>query len=121
MDRKIIDDWIQFHAERRESSDPLFSAWDQVSDLVYRDPEAAWLLVLELVAAAPNDFVLANVSAGPLENLICRSPGFDISDRIELQAKRDPKFCRCLTGVWGIPSALEERLEKYLSQIKDPL
>jgi hypothetical protein len=98
----------------------LFSAWEQVNDLVGSDPEAAWVVTLALIEAAPDDRVLANVAAGPLEDLLTRSTETFI-DRAELQARRDAKFRRCLTGVWGLSAAVRERFAKYLSTVEDPL
>ncbi len=85
-----------------------------------RDPESAWILTLELIAAAPDDRVLATVAAGPLENLIGQLPDL-MFERVEVQARRDAKFRRCLTGVWGIPPKIRDRLAKYTSTVKDPL
>lgn len=104
----------------REPSDPLFAVCGQVDDLVERDPEAAWSLTLEVIAAAGDDRVLAAIAAGPLENILCRSLEQFI-DRTELEARRDPKFRRCLTGVWGLSAPAKERLAKYLSAVEAPL
>jgi len=116
----LVEDWIRYHVERRKSADPLFSAWQKVDDIVHRDPEAGWTLTLALIEAAPDDRVLANVAAGPLEDLLKRSSEVLI-DRVEVQARRDPKFRRCLTGVWGLPPSVQARLVKYTSTIQDPL
>lgn len=120
MSDEVVAHWIRYHTEKRGTSDPLFAAWEGVADLVDRDPEAGWALTLALIAAAPDDQVLANVAAGPLESLISRSPELMI-DRVEQQARRDAKFRRCLTGVWGIPSSVRDRLAKLTSSVKDPL
>ena len=116
----LVDDWIRYHLEGRKSTDPLFAAWQKVDEIVHDDPEAGWTLTLALVEAAPDDRVLANVAAGPLEDLLTRASDLLI-DRVEVQARRDPKFRRCLTGVWGLPPSVKERLVKYTSTIQDPL
>jgi hypothetical protein len=80
-------------------------------------------LTVDLVAASPDDQVLAAVAAGPLEDLLGRWADLLI-DRVEVQARRDAKFRRCLTGVWGsstIPAATRERIAKYASTVKDRL
>ena len=119
MRQELAGDWIRYHAEHRKSSDPLFVACSELDDLIHSAPEEAWTVTLELVAAAPDDRVLANVAAGPLEDLLTKSDRF--IDRAEIQAQRDPKFRRCLTGVWGLAATARERLAKYVSTIKDPL
>lgn len=120
MPSELVQSWIRYHVEGRKDSDPLFAACEQVMDVVDREPEAAWVLTLELIAAAPDDWVLANIAAGPLEDLIRKAPEV-FADRVELEARRSPSFRRCLTGVWGIPSPLRERIAKYVSTVKDPL
>jgi hypothetical protein len=120
MRTQLVDDWIRYHAESRKPSDPLFAVCEQVDDLVERDPEAGWSLILELIAAAGDDRVLAAIAAGPLEDILRRSLEQFI-ERTEVEARRDPRFRRCLTGVWGLPASAQERLAKYLSTVKTPL
>jgi len=120
MNDPLVENWIRYHVERRKSTDPLFSAWEKVDEIVHDDPETGWTLTLALVEAAPDDRVLANVAAGPLEDLLKRASDVLI-DRVEVQARRDPKFRRCLTGVWVLPPSVRERLMKYASTIQDPL
>jgi len=116
----LVGDWIRYQLEKRQGSDARFAAWEQVDAIVHDDPEQGWALTLALVEAAPDDEVLANVAAGPLEDLLSRS--FDILiGRVEARAQRDPRFCRCLTAVWGLPPALQAQLAKYTSTVEDPL
>jgi hypothetical protein len=60
--------------------------------------------------------VLANIAAGPLEDLLCRSPDRFL-DRAEIQYRRDSKFHRCITGVWGLPEDFIDRLVQYTSMV----
>jgi hypothetical protein len=120
MPTPLVDDWIGYCADGSKVSDQRVTAWERVDDVVRRDPESGWSLVLELVAAAPDDRVLANVAAGPLEDLLSRDPdGF--VERVEREARRDPKFRRCLTGVWGLPQRIKDRVAKYTATIENPL
>ena len=120
MANPLVDDWLGYHAAGCKATDSRFSAWQDVDDLVHRDPEAGWALILELIAAASDDRLLANVAAGPLEDLLVRAPEQFI-ERVELEARRDPKFRRCLTGVWGLSTSIQERVAKYTSTVPDPL
>jgi hypothetical protein len=123
MTDDLVERWIKHHAEKRRSPAPLFEAWREVDELVRVDPEAGWLLALDLVAASPDDQALAAIAAGPLEDLLCRWSDLLI-DRVEAEARRDAKFRRCLTGAWGsstIPAATKDRIAKYTSTVKDPL
>jgi hypothetical protein len=120
MPHPLVDDWIAYHAAGSRGSDPRFSAWAEVDDLVRRDPEAGWALILELIAAAPDDRILANVAAGPLEDLLSRVAERFI-DRVEVEARRDLKFRRCLTGLLGLPATVTDRIGKYTATVADPL
>jgi len=120
MPHPLVADWIAYHAERAKPSDPRFSAFEELNDLLHKDPEAGWSVTLELIVAAPDDLTLANVAAGPLEDLLTHEAERFI-DRVELQARRDPKFRRCLTGVWGLPASIRDRVLKYTSTVADPL
>jgi len=120
MPTPLVDEWIAYCLGRSKATDPRLSAWEKVDDLLRRDPEAGWTLTLELIVAAPDDKVLASVAAGPLEDLLKRDPDRFI-ERVELQARRDPKFRRCLTGVWGLPTSFQQRVTKYTSTVVDPL
>jgi hypothetical protein len=120
MPQPSVADWIQYHVENREPSDSLFAACEAVDDLVRSDPEAGWTLALELIDAAPDDRILARVAAGPLEDLLVKWRD-QLVDRADVQARRDPKFRRCVTGVWGLSAPVRDRLAKYTSTIKDPL
>jgi hypothetical protein len=64
--------------------------------------------------------VLANIAAGPLENLLTRSPEQFI-DRVAEEARRDARFRGCLTGLWRVPNSIRPRIEKYTSTIPNPL
>jgi hypothetical protein len=99
------------------SSDEGFWAWEQITDLVFNSPEEAWPIILELIRRAPSDQILADVAAGPLEDLI-RNHADAFIDRVELEARRAPRFRRCLTGVWygtELSESVCKRIEKYTS------
>src|SRR5262245_7862582 len=84
--------WIAYHAwlavrPRREAptADELreddaesdrhgFWAWEAVNALVRDEPEQAWSMILRLVELSPDDRILANVAAGPLEDLLVLQP-----------------------------------------------
>jgi Family of unknown function (DUF6869) len=93
-----------------------------VNTLVREQPEQAWLMILRLVDLAPDDRTLANVAAGPLEDLLGSQPSVFI-DRVEHQSRTDAKFRRCLSGVWGwssIPDDVQERMRRTWAG-EDPL
>ena len=120
MSRELVEKWIAYCQNRQTVTNFLLPVWEQVDEIIDRDPEMGWLLVLDLVEAAPDDLVLANIAAGPLENLLNNSSDL-LVDRVDNEARRNPKFRRCLTGVWGLPTSIQSRIAKYLSTVVDPL
>lgn len=119
MAEDLITRWIR-EAQTGTISEPV---WHDLSSAVAADPEAGWTLVLHLIEAAPDDEVLGLIAAGPLEELILESSS-NMIDRLETQARRDPKFRRCLTGVWfesQLPAEMVNRLKRYTSTVLNPL
>jgi hypothetical protein len=117
--KSVIDAWIQYHStpKKKEGCENLFWAWEYVTDLVFKEPEQAWPIILELVKQAPTNRILFDVAAGPFEDLI-RQHGEQFIDRIEVQARRDPKFRQCLAGIWygeDVSKDIRNRIEKYTS------
>ena len=49
MPHPLVADWIAYHAERAKPSDPRFSAFEELNDLLHKDPEAGWSVTLELI------------------------------------------------------------------------
>jgi uncharacterized protein DUF6869 len=123
MSEDLVARWIENANAGTRSPDELFEAWTAVDRVVATDSESGWQLVLKLIEAAPDDKVLAAIAAGPLEDLIFEWSPLLI-DRIETHARRDPKFRRCLTGVWlsvELSPEISNRIEKYTSTVVDPL
>jgi len=116
----VIDAWLKRHIAISEgrikpSSDEGSWAWEQITDLVFNQPETVWPIALELIRRAPSNRILADMAAGPLEDLIRRHTD-EFIDRVEDDARRDPKFRLCLTGVWygkDLSPHVRARIEKY--------
>jgi hypothetical protein len=120
--KEAIDVWLERHVlisekKIKATSDEGFWAWEAINELVFNSPEEAWLVILELIRLAPSERILADIAAGPLEDLI-RNHTDAIIDRVEQEARRDPKFRLCLTGVWygnDLSQDVRARIEKYTS------
>ena len=81
-------------------------------DLIYRDPETAWAIVVRLVLEAPDNSILLNVAGGPLEELLTRH-GARLVRRAEQLARVSREFQYALKNVW-LPdshSSVTRRLE----------
>ena len=88
---QLVDDWI-LHAQ-------TFWAATRASELSRTDPKAALDFILEVKHRDPLQRVLANLAAGPLEDLLVYQ-GPAVIDRVEALAAGDPDFRRLLAGVW---------------------
>jgi hypothetical protein len=81
-------------------------AFDELEKLVENDPARAWAVILCILNTAHQDEnALDNLAAGPLETLLARH-GRDVVERVEAEAKANPKFKKLLKGVWG--NAIDE-------------
>lgn len=58
-----------------------------------------WKFIKHTYQQDLSDTVVANLAAGPLENLLSQF-GEEYIDEIESLAKKDPKFKDLLGGVW---------------------
>jgi hypothetical protein len=89
-------------SQREGRPDPYF----ELNDYIFRGSSKAWHLVLEILRCASDDD-LGYYAAGPLEDLV-REQGALFVDRIEAEARRDPRFRWALGIVWIPYRALPE-------------
>lgn len=76
-----------------------FHVFEKASDLVRDNPASAFAFILQVLAEKPNDFVFANLAAGPLEDLLVLH-GEKMIDTVEETAKQNPDLDDLLGGVW---------------------
>jgi hypothetical protein len=96
----------------RVEGDPAGAAMAITAVTFVTDLDEQWDLILDLIAAAPDDDqVLSVIASGPLEGCLGRY-GAEAIDRVEAEARRDPKFRRVLRGVWqhNMSDAVWERV-----------
>jgi hypothetical protein len=121
MDQKQIDElaeaWLKYQQlpddERRghRGEHPLFVGWELMYETVRDNPEDAWKAILKIQRSEPSAMILANLAAGPLENLLV-SHGPQFIDRCEELARQDAKFRSVLDGVWGWTSMKKDIWER---------
>ena len=97
----LAADWVLYWKAPEESvaRERLRYAGDREYDLVREEPEVAWHLVLAVLRLDASPEIQEVLSAGPLEDLLCKHGEFIIS-KVEHQANADPAFARLLGGVW---------------------
>jgi hypothetical protein len=71
VDSVLIMNWISYTlAGINNENDARFESVLQLMDMAHDDPERCLALCVGIVAADASDLVLANVAAGPLEDML---------------------------------------------------
>lgn len=78
------------------------------------DPEGLWQFIQTAYKREMSDRLFAVLAAGPLEDLLC-DHGPDFIDRVETEARQNPRFRELLGGVWcrNMAADVWERIGKY--------
>jgi hypothetical protein len=93
--------WIALQFTDRDAPDykEHFRAFEEVDALTDKYPEDAWNFVLAVLIRSESDFIVANLAAGPVEDLLMRHPEETVR-RIERDVPAKPALARMLHGVW---------------------
>ena len=94
----LVRAYLEYSATDRPD---LFWASDRLTDLTRHAPDDAYEVIRELVRQAPSPYVLGIVAAGPLEDLLS-DWGERIIDRLEADARVDPKLMAACAEVWKL-------------------
>ncbi|MBZ5532403.1 MAG: hypothetical protein LAO20_13310 [Acidobacteriia bacterium] len=102
---RLVDAWINRYEIIEQKGDEapeakaLFWSYMEVDELCGEDPDRALHLITNILASTQNEYVLANLAAGPLETLLTRH-GKKLIGKVEYLAKADPRFQHLLQNVW---------------------
>jgi len=102
MHDKLIKDWIALQKATRNSEeyDRLFWAFDTMVELASKNPQECLQVVVTILNETHDDnFILANLAAGPLEDLLV-AHGAELIDTIESLSSHNTNFQKLLGGVW---------------------
>ncbi len=72
--------------------------------------QRSWLVVLALLAAAPNDKVLGIIGAGPIEDLLAREPD-KVAELIAAEAPGNRPLRLALSHTWRLDPVPEDTFE----------
>lgn len=114
---QLADAWIALQSASKQERDALFWAWETLDVLVDRDPEMAWQVIDLIWRRDKEDMTLANLAAGPVEDLLVRH-GAAFIERMYLIARREPVFRKLLGGVWR--NSIAEPVWQRLKEIAGP-
>jgi len=91
-------------------------AWEQLHSLTHAQPLDALRVVIAVARSTDNEWVLENLGAGPLEDLI-HYHGNAVIEHIEREAKENPSFVDALTCVWESgPEEIWSRVQAVVEQ-----
>jgi hypothetical protein len=115
----LADVWIRLHLLPKGSGEKeaLWWSWEKLDEMCDSAPETAWNVILEIVALDHSDQILANVGAGPFEDLMGRHGALFI-DRVEERARTHPAFRRMLGIVWK--NAISDEVWNRIKAIAPP-
>lgn len=118
-DVDIAKAWVAMHKAEKgsEARDANFWAYMLLDDLRDSDLERCWKIINEIKRIDDSDFMLSNLAAGPIEDLLVNSGSIFI-ERIEACAKVDERFRTMLGMVWknDMPDDIWERVERASSR-----
>lgn len=104
-DEELIEAWVRRYelmdkiGKKSEEAKGLWWAYEKLDGICRNTPEHTLKLINKILASTQNEFVLANLAAGPLEDLIGRHEE-KVIDEVETLARQNPKFRSLLQGVW---------------------
>ena len=105
----LIDTWIEYYTQEIELNDKnelvkknkedMFWAFEKLDEICLKTPDMCFEIILEILNIKPNDEIISNLAAGPLEDLLSRHGEYMIS-KVEDVSKINPAFKELLGGVW---------------------
>jgi hypothetical protein len=107
----LVAAWIAHHRSQRDE----FWAFELLTNLTSRDPEAAWHIILEILRRDQSDRVCENLAAGPLEDLLVKH-GPEFIAKVEARAAEDVAFRQLLGGVWR--NVMQEEVWRRLEAVR---
>lgn len=111
----IVEGWVKYTSLDSKSPFRAHYEWadDAVLDLILADAKKGFEIVKALLDQADNEWLIANIAAGPLETLLSNH-GETIIDAVERESLSNEKFRHLLGGVWrcGMSDEVWQRFQK---------
>jgi hypothetical protein len=114
-DTELAKQWIEEAQDASNPSDMDGTATDTLIELMLFEPERALKIVHEIVHTTKDEAVLANVGAGPLEDLLHSEHGEQFVDDILEHARQDSTWRFALGCVWP-NDAMDKVVRKKLTK-----
>lgn len=99
--QKIAEAWLAMHLSKENSPVYLENFWgyEALSDLCDQSPDVCIEVIGRILALNDEDFIVSNLAAGPLEDLLVKH-GDDVVEKIVSLAKSHSIWKKLLGGVW---------------------
>ena len=98
-----------------EKNEINYWAYEKMCQLVKNSPTKALEVIAKVLHSTEDEFVLSNLAAGPLEDLL-RIHGASVLDNLEIYARQDNRFRNLLTQVDKVVSDdIWKRIEALLA------
>ncbi len=114
-ERILVETWKNFCSSKEKPGEEHRSFWayEALDRLCDEEPERGLAITIAICDSTEDEFVLANVAAGPLEDLLARH-GNRVVDQLESWARQEIKHRRVLASVWknSIDDKIWERVSK---------
>lgn len=97
----IVSAWIAMHSAPHGSSvyAENFWAYEELNSLCAESPNECLALIASIINVDSSDIILANLAAGPLEDLLVKH-GLRVVDDVVNFAKLNPVWGKMLGAVW---------------------
>ncbi len=115
----LAKDWIAYQKiEDKESLEAKKYEWAvfRFWKIILLSPDACWETILEIINQTDDEFILANLAAGPIESLLAQHSNVVIK-WIEEEVNKNQKLKNLLSDIWknSIPDEEWKRIQVLLS------
>ncbi|MBV2139202.1 MAG: hypothetical protein KUF79_20520 [Candidatus Thiodiazotropha sp. (ex Ctena orbiculata)] len=118
--RKLAEAWIHLQDLPQDSTEAEKYMWsaEEINLLALRSPSDCWDVVLEILSITDDDWIITNLGAGPIENMLAFKPEITIS-MIENEYTNNSKLQAAIKNTWKniIPDEVWDRLSEMKSNM----
>jgi hypothetical protein len=114
--QKLTNSWIKMHLAKRDSEEYEREFWS--FDLLWgycgEKPDRAWAAIQAIYRERPEEIVLANLAAGPVEDLLVKNGAIALP-WIDHFCSEEAEFVEVLQMVWR--NAMTDEIWKGLNSL----
>ena len=116
-DTELVKAWVELQSMPQGSTEAEAHMWaaEKIYLLALRSPKECWQVVLDILSATNDEWVLTNLGAGPIESMLSFNPEETIA-MIEREAPQNSKLRSTLSNVWrnNIPDDTWSKLQAII-------